>query len=172
MIALASLRRRWTGLLGTVLTLAVAVAVLTVCGLLLISARPVLPARYAAAPVMIGPVPPTSPEAFVEPRPWPVERADALAEGLARLDGVRAAIPVHRFYAQLMRDGTPLGHARDATGWSTINLGGYALASGRAPAQVDGTPVVREVAVGNDLGVAPGETVTLLTAAGPETVTV
>ncbi|MFC7761590.1 hypothetical protein ACFQY4_28765 [Catellatospora bangladeshensis] len=109
MIALDTLRRRWPSLVGTGLTLAVAVAVLTVCGLLLVSARPVLPARYAAASVLVRPVPPGDPEAFAEPRPWPVERADALVAGLSRLDGVRAAIPVHRFYAQLVRDGAPSG---------------------------------------------------------------
>ncbi|GAA1600710.1 FtsX-like permease family protein [Catellatospora bangladeshensis] len=165
MIALDTLRRRWPSLVGTGLTLAVAVAVLTVCGLLLVSARPVLPARYAAASVLVRPVPPGDPEAFAEPRPWPVERADALVAGLSRLDGVRAAIPVHRFYAQLVRDGAPLGDARDAAGWSATALGGYRLVSGRAPSAA-------EVAVSSGLGLAPGETVTLLTAAGPQPVTV
>ncbi|MEV4417516.1 FtsX-like permease family protein [Catellatospora sp. NPDC049609] len=169
MIALASLRRRWPELVGTVVTLAVAVAVLTVCGLLFFSARPVVPDRYAAAPVVVRPVAPTDAEAFTEPRPWPVERADALVAGLARVDGVHAAIPVHRFYAQLMLDGRPAGAAQDATGWPAAALAGPATAvpaSGRAPAAPG------EVVVDRGLGLAPGAAVTLLTAAGPEPFTV
>ncbi|WP_203736786.1 FtsX-like permease family protein, partial [Catellatospora chokoriensis] len=166
MIALASLRERWRSLLGTLLTLAVAVAVLTVCGLLLVSARPVAPDRYAASPVLIRPVPPTAPEAFTEPRPWPNEQAEALAVRLAAVPGVSRAVPVHRFYAQVLRDGSPVAGERDAYNWSAAALGGHVLATGRAPAGSG------EVVLGTSLGVPVGARVDLLTAAGPEQFTV
>ncbi|NUT33704.1 MAG: ABC transporter permease, partial [Hamadaea sp.] len=166
MIALASLRQRWSGLLGTAATLAVAVAVLTVSGLLLLSAQPELPARYAGTPVLVRPVPPADPEAFTDPRPWSADAADALAVRLARLDGVAAAIPEHGFYAQLVRNGRVLAGARDAVGWSAASLGGYALRSGQPPAGPG------EVAVDAGLGIPAGAPVTLLTARGAETFTV
>lgn len=166
MIALASLRERWRSLLGTLLTLAVAVAVLTVCGLLLVSARPVAPARYAASPVLIRPVPPTAPEAFTEPRPWPKEQAEALAARLAAVPGVTVAVPVQRFYAQLLRDGSPVAGEHDAHNWSAAALGGHALAEGRSPAGSG------EVVLGASVGVPVGAQVDLLTAAGPEQFTV
>ncbi|MEV6967246.1 FtsX-like permease family protein [Hamadaea sp. NPDC051192] len=166
MIALASLRQRWRSLLGTVLTLTIAVAVLTVCGLLLASAHPVSPSRYAAAPVLVRPIPPSDPEAFTEPRPWSAEDADALAARLSRIDGVRTTVAEHRFYAQLLRDGVPTGDAQGASGWSAAALGGYALREGRAPAGS------AEVVVDSGLGIAPGSAVTLLTARGPEKFTV
>ncbi|GIF96253.1 ABC transporter permease [Catellatospora citrea] len=166
MIALASLRERWRSLLGTLLTLAVAVAVLTVCGLLLVSARPVAPDRYAASPVLIRPVPPAAPEAFTEPRPWPKEQAEALAVRLAAVPGVSAAVPVHRFYAQVLRSGSPVAGERDAYNWSAAALGGHVLAAGRAPAGSG------EVVLGNALGVPVGARGELLTAAGPEQFTV
>ncbi|NUR51895.1 MAG: FtsX-like permease family protein [Hamadaea sp.] len=166
MIALASLRQRWRSLLGTAATLAVAVAVLTVCGLLLTSAQPVLPDRYAAAPVLVRPIPPTDAEAFTEPRPWSAEHADAMAAELSRVDGVREVVAEHRFYAQVLRDGAPVGGAQDASGWPAAALGAYALRSGRAPSGS------AEVVVDSRLGIAPGSAVTLLTARGPETFTV
>lgn len=166
MIALASLRRWWRSLLGTVVTVAVAVAILTVSGLLLVSARPVVPDRYAAAPVMVRPVPPSDPEAFTEPRPWPLDRAESLADGLSRLGGVRAAIPVHRFYAQLTLDGATVSGPAEATGWSAAALGGYVIVSGHAPVAPG------EVAVDSGLGLEPGSAVTVLTAVGPEVFTV
>ncbi|MEU8074711.1 ABC transporter permease [Catellatospora citrea] len=166
MIALASLRERWRSLLGTLLTLAVAVAVLTVCGLLLVSTRPVAPDRYAASLVLIRPVPPTAPEAFTEPRPWPKEQAEALAVRLAAVPGVSAAVPVRRFYAQVLRDGSPVAGERDAFNWSAAALGGHVLATGRAPAGSG------EVVLGASLGVPVGARVDLLTAAGPEQFTV
>lgn len=166
MIALASLRERRRSLLGTLITLAVAVAVLTVCGLLLVSARPVVPDRYAASPVLIRPVPPSNPEAFTEPRPWPQEQAATLTARLAAVPGVTAAVPVHRFYAQLLRDGTPVAGGHEAYNWSAAALGGYRLAAGRAPAAVG------EVALGEDLGLPTGARVELLTAAGPQPFTV
>ncbi|MFC7241655.1 FtsX-like permease family protein [Catellatospora aurea] len=166
MIALASLRERRRSLLGTLLTLAVAVAVLTVCGLLLGSARPVTPDRYAASPVLIRPVPPSNPEAFTEPRPWPHDQAAALATRLAAVPGVSAVVPVHRFYAQLLHDGALVAGEREAYNWSSAVLGGYRLAEGRAPAAAG------EVALGEDFGLPPGAWVELLTATGPQPFTV
>ncbi|WP_144123659.1 FtsX-like permease family protein [Catellatospora sichuanensis] len=166
MIALASLRERRRSLLGTLVTLAVAVAVLTVCGLLLASARPVTPDRFAASPVLIRPVPPKTPEAFTEPRPWPKEQAQALAVRLSAVPGVSEAVLVQRFYVQLVRDGRPVAGERDAYNWSAAALGGHRLATGRAPAGSD------EVVLGAALDVPVGARVDLLTAAGPEHFTV
>ncbi|MEV0461219.1 FtsX-like permease family protein, partial [Catellatospora methionotrophica] len=166
MIALASLRERRRSLLGTLLTLAVAVAVLTVCGLLLVSARPVTPARYAASPVLIRPVPPTSPEAFTEPRPWPAEQAAALTVRLAAVPGVSKVVPVHRFHARLLRDGSAVAGEQDAYNWSAAALGGHVLAAGRAPAGAG------EVVLGSAQAAPVGARVVLLTAAGPEDYTV
>ncbi|WP_196279504.1 FtsX-like permease family protein [Catellatospora vulcania] len=166
MIALASLRERHRSLLGTLMTLAVAVAVLTVCGLLLVSARPVTPDRYAASPVLIRPVPPAAPEAFTEPRPWPKEQAATLTARLAALPEVSAAVPVHRFHAQLLRDGRPVAGEHDAYNWSAAALGGHRLRAGRAPAAAG------EVVLGAAFDSPPGARVELLTASGPETFTV
>lgn len=166
MIALASLRERGRSLLGTLITLAVAVGVLTVCGLLLASARPVTPDRYAASPVLIRPVPPTTPETFTEPRPWPAEQAEALAARLAAVPGVADAVVVRRFYAQLLRDGVPVAGERDAYNWAAAALGGHRLTAGRVPAGPG------EVVLGEVFGVPPGARAELLTAAGPETFTV
>ncbi|NUR73399.1 MAG: ABC transporter permease [Hamadaea sp.] len=166
MIALASLRQRWRSLLGTTVTLAIAVALLTICGLLLTSAGPVLPDRYAAAPALVRPIPPTDPEAFTEPRPWSADQADALALQLTGITGVDRVVPEHRFYAQLIRYGKPVGEVADASGWSAAALGGYSVTAGRIPEKAD------EVVVDSGLGIAPGSAVTLLTARGPETFTV
>ncbi|MBV1850614.1 FtsX-like permease family protein [Catellatospora tritici] len=166
MIALATLRHRWSSVLGTAITLAVAVGLLTAVGALLTSAHPVTPARYGHSPVLVRPVPPPDPESFTEPRPWSAEQARTLVDRLGGLEGVRAAVAEHAFTAQLLRDGHPTGPERQARGWSVAALGGYPLADGVAPRAAD------EVALDSRLGLSPGTVVTLLTSAGPERFTV
>jgi len=169
MIAVSMLRERWVSLLGTFLTLVVAVGMLAATATLLLSAQPRVPDRYSASPVLVHSPAVTVPESFVDSRPWTDQHAVEVAARLAALPGVTAAVPDHAFYAQAVIDGQPVGDpapgSRDGHGWSAAALGGYQLTAGAAPQ--DG-----EVVVDQALGLAPGAAMTLLTATGTERMTV
>ena len=67
-----ALRERAAGLLGTFVALSLAVTLLSMTALLLTSARPRVPDRYAASPLLVqSPAPAGQPsDTFAEPRPW------------------------------------------------------------------------------------------------------
>lgn len=170
MIALASVRGRAASLAGTFAGLTLGVALIAMTLLVHVSAQPRTPQRLAAAPVLVhGPLAPDAAGVGSGVRPWPGPDAVALAERLAGLPGVAAAVPDRSFYAQLVVGGDPVGDAEDAAaghGWSSAALGAYPLVEGVAPA-ADG-----QVAADAATGLAVGARTTLLTASGPAEVTV
>ncbi|MEV0733207.1 FtsX-like permease family protein [Polymorphospora sp. NPDC050346] len=169
--ALATVRARWATFLGSFVALGLGVAVLVSTLLVLVAAQPKVPDRYAGAQVLVRAAPAgADPEAFPEFLPWSRADAGPLAGRLAALPGVESAVPDLSFYAQLVRDGRPVGAPGEGQhnghAWSTAALAPYPIVAGRAPA-ADG-----EVALDRDLGYTPGERVTLLTGAGPLPLTV
>ncbi len=171
MLALATLRTRWPGFVGSFVALALGMAVLTATLVVFFSARPGVPDRLAAAAVVVqAPAAGSDVDSFEEYVPWPADRTDALSRELSGIPGVAAAVPDRSFYAQPVRDGQPLGDpsAGDPLGhaWSTTALAPYRLVAGVAPAAPG------EVVLGDRYGFPPGSDVTLLTAEGPSTWTV
>lgn len=170
MIALAAVRGRAASLAGTFAGLTLGVALIAMTLLVHVSAQPRTPQRLAAAPVLVhGPVAPDAAGVGSGVRPWAATDAAALADRLAGLAGVAAAVPDRSFYAQLVVGGRPVGDAEDAGaghGWSSATLGGYPLVAGAAP-DADG-----QVAADIATGLAVGAHTTLLTAGGPAEVTV
>ncbi|WP_182900338.1 ABC transporter permease [Microbispora sp. H10830] len=159
-------RGRWTGLAGTFVALCLGAAVLTASALLLTSAGPRVPARYAAASLLVRtPGVPGDDNAFAENRPWSPETVEALVRALTSVPGVAAALPDRAFYAQAVVRGRPAG-AHEARGWSTAALAPHRLVAGRPPVRAG------EVVLGRAPGLAPGSPVTLLTARGPALYTV
>ncbi|WP_144122493.1 FtsX-like permease family protein [Catellatospora sichuanensis] len=170
MIALAAVRGRAASLAGTFAGLTLGVALIAMTLLVHVSAMPRTPQRLAAAPVLVhGPVAPDAAGVGSGVRPWAGPDAVALAQRLAGLPEVAAAVPDRSFYAQLVVDGAPVGDPADAAaghGWSSAALGAYPLVGGVAP-DADG-----EVAADAATGLAVGARTTLLTARGPAEVTV
>ncbi|MEU6426442.1 ABC transporter permease [Microbispora sp. NPDC046973] len=165
-LSLSLLRGRWTGLAGTFVALCLGAAVLTASALLLTSAGPRVPARYAAAPLLVRtPGAPGDGNAFAENRPWSPETTQALVRALTSVPGVAAAVPDRAFYAQAVVRGRATG-GHEARGWSTAALAPHRLVAGRPPVRAG------EVVLDRALGLAPGSPVTLLTARGPAAYTV
>ncbi|MFY1693323.1 ABC transporter permease [Plantactinospora sp. WMMB782] len=166
MLTVAALRARWTGLLGPFVALCLGVALMSMTALVLVSAQPRVPDRYAGAEVLVlAPEVAGIPGTFPERRPWSPARTAELTERLAALDGVTAAVPDRSFYAQAVVDGRPVGEPALADpqghGWSSAALAPYRLVAGSPPVRPD------EVVLDRALGFAPGSRVTLLTATGP-----
>lgn len=162
----AFVRDRWPSFVGTFVALSLGVALLTATLSVFASAQPAVPDRYAGAAVVVrSPAAEGGGGVYTPHVPWSPQRVDALAGELAAIPGVAAAVPDRSFYAQVVRDGRPLGDppATDPLGhaWSTVALAPYRLTAGTAP-RGDG-----EVALDEAYGVAPGGRVRLLTAAGP-----
>ncbi|WP_432925160.1 FtsX-like permease family protein [Microbispora sp. CA-135349] len=156
------LRGRLTGLVGSLVALCLGTVILSATALLLTSAGPRVPERYAATPLLVR-SPGTAPAGeglFAENRPWSPETVDSLVRALTSVPGVTAAVPDRAFYAQAVVGGRPAG-AHEARGWSTAALAPYRLVAGRPPVRAG------EVVLGRTLGLAPGSPVMLLTARGP-----
>ncbi|MDG4788129.1 ABC transporter permease [Micromonospora sp. WMMD1102] len=166
MLTVAALRARWTGLLGPFVALCLGVALMSMTALVLVSAQPRVPDRYAGAEVLVlAPEVQGIPGTFPERRPWSPARTAELTERLTALDGVTAAVPDRSFYAQAVVGGRPIGEPALADpqghGWSSAALAPYRLVAGSPPVRPD------EVVLDRALGFAPGNRVTLLTATGP-----
>ncbi|GIG92351.1 ABC transporter permease [Plantactinospora endophytica] len=171
MLTLAALRARWTGLVGPFVALCLGVALMSMTALILVSAQPRVPDRYAGAAVLVaGPTVEGIPGTFHERRPWSPEQVAALTGRLAAIPAVTAAVPDRSFYAQAVLDGRPVGEPALADpqghGWSSAALAPYRLTAGGPPERPD------EVVLDQALGLAPGSPVTLLTATGPARYTV
>ncbi|GAA3771310.1 ABC transporter permease [Plantactinospora mayteni] len=171
MLSFAALRARWTGLLGPFIALCLGVALMSTTALILVSAQPRVPDRYAGAAVLVAARTVDGiPGTFPERRPWSPERTADLAGRLAAIDGVTAAVPDRSFYAQAVLDGRPVGEPAlgdpQGHGWSSAALAPYRLVAGSAPVRPD------EVVLDRSLGLDPGGQVTLLTATGPADYTV
>lgn len=172
MLTLATVRARWASFIGTFTALALGVALIATTLLVLVSAAPRLPERYAGSTVLVR-SPAVSDGAggpLAAHRPWSASVAEELANRLARVDGVTAALVDRSFYAQAVLDGAPAGEPRlsepQGHGWASAALARHRLTAGRAPER-DG-----EVVLDRALKLAPGAPVTLLTAAGPAEYTV
>ncbi|MEU3599029.1 ABC transporter permease [Streptomyces sp. NPDC006798] len=166
---LAPLRERRTAFAGAFTALAVGAALLTASALILLSGGSGIPDRFTGTPVLVHSGP-HDPLTFDEAAPFAPRTTERLVRELGALPGVRAAVPDRPFPAQALRAGQPVGEQRpgDLAGnsWSAAALAPYRLTSGHAPAAAN------EVAVDRSLGLAPGRSVTLLTAEGPTPFTV
>jgi putative ABC transport system permease protein len=167
MLAWSTVRDRWTGFVGSFVALTLGVGVLTSALVVFVSARPAVPERLAGAAVVVqAPAGASDADSFVEYVPWPSARAEELAGELRGVPGVAAAVPDRSFYAQLVRDGRPVGDpaAGDPIGhaWSTAALAPYRLVAGAPPAAAG------EVVLGAGYGIPSGATATVLTATGPQ----
>ncbi|KKD04805.1 FtsX-like permease family protein [Streptomyces sp. WM6386] len=132
MLALRTLRSRWTAFIGSFVALALGVAVIAVMGLALASSLDAperAPERFAAAPVVVKGQDtlhvPTSigdrTQRLAQPRPVPAGTVAALRE-LGRVTQDRTFV-VH---------GDLVGHP-----WSTAAFAPYELTAGRAPRAAD-----------------------------------
>ncbi|MDG4821461.1 FtsX-like permease family protein [Asanoa sp. WMMD1127] len=171
MLAWSTVRERWTAFVGSFVALCLGVAVLTASLVVFVSAQPAVPERLAGAAVVVqSPAGGQDAESYVEYVPWSASRAAELADALAAVPGVAAAVPDRSFYAQLVRDGRPLGdpEAGDPLGhgWSTAALAPYPLVAGAAPTGAD------EVVLDAGYGLTVGSGATVLTATGPRSMRV
>jgi len=153
MFTLTTLRSRWTGLLGTIVAVALGAALISGAAELLagVGARDGLSTtltRYAATPIIVQGVHRSDDIVVSTPPPPP----PGVAAKLSAVDGVAAAIPDRVFPVA----GVPVAEGH---GWSSTRLAGARLVAGVAPA--DG-----EVVVGRELGIAVGSTIPLRTADG------
>lgn len=154
MMAVAFVRHRWPAFVGTFLALALGVALIASTLLVYASAKPQIPRRYAHT------------ELFVRTAgaPWTANALSDLTTRLSAVDGVEEVIAERTFYAQILRDGEPVGRPdkRDPQGhsWSTARLAPYPVVDGRAPAADD------ELVLGRTYAFPVGSTATLLTASG------
>ncbi|GIM94118.1 FtsX-like permease family protein [Paractinoplanes toevensis] len=147
--------------LGAFVAVLFGTAVVTLTLSLLASAKPRVPERFDAVAVAArGPGVTTPADPFPEVRPWSSAEATAMAARLAALPGVTAAVPDRSFYAQPVLAGRP-ATTRQAQGWASSALAPDRLIAGR-PAGA-----AREMVIPRAWGVPIGDTVTVLTAAGP-----
>lgn len=149
MLSLATIRSRWGSLVGAFVALSLGVALMATAAEVLVSNVAHPPARLAAAPVVVHMGGPDSP-------PLSVQDAMSLSAALSEVPGVNAAISDYGFYAQPAGTDVTEGH-----GWSSAALAAQQLVVG-APPTTDS-----EVAIGSDLGIEVGSTVTIFGSAGP-----
>ncbi|MFE1291253.1 ABC transporter permease [Streptomyces sp. NPDC058751] len=165
MLSLATIRQRWVSFTGTFTALCLGVTILCMTALVLASADPEAPKRYAGTKVLVqSPGADQSDGNFTENLPWSPERTKELVSELGSVPGVAAAVPDRSFYTQAMVDGKPVddpGGELRGHPWASAALAPDKLTSGRAPQAAD------EVVLDKSLGLAPGAPVTLLTARGP-----
>lgn len=171
MLNFTAVRERWSSFLGTFIALTLGVGLLGMTGLIMMSAEVQVPRQYAGTPVLVqsndGPDPANT---FAESAPFSPERTSELEKALASVPGVERVVAERSFYAQAVIDGKPVGDPPagqlSGHGWSSAALAPLKLTAGKAPGGPD------EVVVDRALGVAPGNQLTLLTAAGPTPYTV
>ncbi len=148
--------------LGGVLPVLLGTAIVAASLLLFASGTPRVPDRFAGTALVVR-SPDVTPHGnpFPEPRPWSAGEAEALAQRLAMVDGVTAAVPDRTFYAQPVRDGRAVPEPTEGQGWASAALAPYQLVAGGPPVRD------REVVVDRALGVPVGGELTVLTATGP-----
>ncbi len=173
MMAWAMVRHRFASFAGTFVAITLGVAVVAGSVTLYLSSRPQPPERYRASPVAVQ-APSVGTNDFGEPeiRSWTPAELTEVATKLRQDERITSAIPDPYFYVQ--RQGTKdHGLAElDGHSWSSAALGGYRLTAGAAPRRT-GEVVVGTPADGTPGAAAtPGETIGVLTAAGPESWTV
>lgn len=165
MLSLATIRQRWVSFIGTFTALCLGVTILCMTALVLASASPEAPKRYAGTEVLVqSPGADQSDGTFTENLPWSPESTDGLVTELKSVPGVSAAVPDRSFYAQAVVAGHPVddpGSELRGHPWASAALAPDRLTAGHAPRAAN------EVVLGTSLGLAPGASVTLLTAKGP-----
>ncbi|AGZ43504.1 ABC transporter permease [Actinoplanes friuliensis] len=167
-LAWSMVRHRFAAFAGTFVAIALGVAVVAGSTTIWASSQPQTPARLAAAPVLVhSPSVGDTESGYPEYRSWTTAEATGLAQRLAAVPGVTAAIADPSFYVQRVVAGRATGDPEAARteghAWSSAVLGGYRLSAGAAPARPG------EVALA---GAAPGSRIEVLTARGPATWTV
>ncbi len=175
MMAWAIVRHRFASFAGTFVAIALGVAVVACSVTLYLSSRPQPPERYGASPVMVqAPSVGTNDFGESEIRSWTTSELTELATKLRPEPRITNVIPDPIFYVQEQGtedDGTA---QLDGHSWSSAALGGYRLTTGRAPEKkgevVIGTSTHDSAGAGGSIGT--GNSVKVLTAAGPETWTV
>ncbi|GAA1859482.1 FtsX-like permease family protein [Brevibacterium marinum] len=170
MLAFAQLRSRWSGFVGSFVVIVLGVALVTTTLLVIIASEAKVPDRLADTPIVVTQRPTATLTGSTGARqPWENSVGERLASDLQGVDGVDSAIVDRSFYAQVVKDGKPIGDDEDTTaghGWSSTKLAPYRLTTGTAP---DGP---HDVVVDDSLGIGVDDTVGLLTASGERAVTV
>ncbi|WP_141578843.1 ABC transporter permease [Actinomadura sp. WMMA1423] len=155
-LAVASVRRRWSGFVGAFVALAVG-TMITAASVHLLVATTSTPApeprRFAAAQSVVVPV-----DGSGQPLPLP---AGLSRETVDRASGAGRAV-ADRSFAVRRPGGTGAGIAAVGHGWSSSSLASYELVAGHRP--VDDHQIV--VASGEADSPAPGERVRLATPLG------
>ncbi|KAA9377210.1 ABC transporter permease [Microbispora cellulosiformans] len=129
-MSVSLLRGRWTGLAGTFAALCLGAAILTASALLLTSAGPRVPARYAAVPLLVrGPGVPGEENGFAENPPWSPGTTEALVRALASVPGVAAVLPYRSAPGPYGADGVRVIGLRTEPG---ADLSAVRAAAGRA----------------------------------------
>lgn len=163
-IVLRTLRARWAGFVGTVVALALGVALVTttlLCLFAVLDGRDGPSEWYAGADVVV-----VGRDELVLGSASAVELAEppavpsSLLDRLADFDGVDVAVADQRAPVELV------GRELTARPWSVAGLAAGSLLSGSAPAAPD------EIVVTEGAGVRPGERVRALTVDGPRELTV
>lgn len=170
-LAFATLRNRKGSFLGAFTALFCAAALVCGCGLLFMTglAGSTTPERYAGAPVLVAgdqsvhEVEADKGKTKVKSKPI-TDRAwveASLANRLAALPGVHSVATEVTFAAYL-----PGGRSTESWGhgWGSAVLGGFTLSAGRAPSASD--EIVVDATTAHKLGLSPGSSVSIRTAAG------
>ncbi|WP_017591448.1 ABC transporter permease [Nocardiopsis potens] len=172
MIAFAMVRHRLRAVLGGLVSLALAVALLSASAIVIASSLPTVPPRYERADVLAVPeaAGTRSDGVTVARAVWTRDEADAMAEEIAASDGVAAAVAERRFDVRVMDGERVLGDAADGAfdgaGWASFGLGGSRMLDGGAPSGAD------QVVLPASYGRSVGDRVTVLTAGAERPMTV
>jgi len=164
-LAWQMVKHRFSAFAGTFVAVAVGAAVVAGATTIYLSSQPEAPERYDKAAVLVqSPSIGDNEDGLPEQKPWAATEAVALAARLGAVPGVRDAVADPSFYVQPLVGGRAVGDPEvsrtEGHAWSSSLLGGYRLTAG-APPEHDG-----EVAVA---GMAPGDRLSVITAAGPAT---
>jgi putative ABC transport system permease protein len=164
-LILANLREHRRSLAGTILAIAVGVALIGVTLTVHHAARPRVQPRYAAAAALAVPPQAVDESGTAADRvPWSAADAAGITAALGDVPGVAEVIVDRAFYAQAFVAGRPVADdvAGDrGHGWSSARLAPYALVDGVAPTRPG------QVVVDAALGIAPGAGVRINLAGGP-----
>ncbi|WP_328469671.1 ABC transporter permease [Actinoplanes sp. NBC_00393] len=134
--------------IGSFVAVVLGTVLVTTFLLLLTSARPRVPDRFAgAAAVVASPAADNRPDEFAEPVPWTAATVQSLADRIRAVPGVTGVTVDRDFYAQPVVDGRPVAGSTRGHAWPGADPGG--------------------AVVNRDLGIPVGAPITVLTGAGP-----
>ncbi|WP_405943340.1 ABC transporter permease [Streptomyces sp. NBC_00932] len=166
MLILANVRERWSSFLGAFVAVLVGVALITTTLVIYDSARAKVQPRYEGTAALVLPKQAVDTDGSPEDRmPWSRTEAEPLVSGLTKIPGVADAVVDRSFYAQAIKNGTPVtdeGADESGHGFASARMAPYRLVSGRAPVTAN------EVVVDRDLGAAVGSELTVNITKGRE----